>query len=527
MTAFIEQFITAFRQMPTARKITTAVVLTLVVAALAMMFFWANQIDYQLLYSNLSSEDAGSIVSKLKEQRIPYKFAGGGSSILVPAEKVYELRLALANEGLPAGGHVGFEIFDQTNLTTTEFVQKLNYQRALQGELVRTISEFREVEHARVLLVMPNESLFVEDSTPPSASVLLKLRSALSPDKVAGIVHLVASAVEGLSPDQVTVVDTTGKVLFKGPNQADQTALFASNKLDHQRQVEASIAARVQSMLEGIVGKGKAIVRVSADMDFDQIDFSEEKYDPDSSVVRSKQIRSESSEKKRANESGVRLENTKQGTIPVQGGPEAGKRFRKEDEIVNYEINRVTRHILKPSGEVKRLSVAAAVDGTYEVVTAEDGAKTKKYISRTQEELQDLEKIVKRAMGFDEDRGDQVYVSSFPLSISRDTGEASEVPGINWLALGRQYLRTALNFVLVIFVFLFVVRPLLKSVKTIGTAAPGPGGQKALPTAARGAESARLPEPQGLSTRERTMKLAQDNAEKTEQVLKGWLNEES
>lgn len=525
MTALIEQFLTAFSQMPTAKKITTAIVLTLVVAGLAMMFFWANQIDYQLLYSNLSSEDAGDIVSKLKEQRIPYKFSGGGSSVLVPADKVYELRLALANEGLPAGGHVGFEIFDQTSFSTTEFVQRLNYQRALQGELVRTISEFREVEHARVLLVMPDDSLFVEDSKPPSASVLLKLRSALASDKVAGIVHLVASAVEGLSPDQVTVVDTTGRVLFKGPNQADQTALFASNKLDHQRQVEASIGARVQSMLEGIVGKGKAIVRVSADLDLDQIDFSEEKYDPDSSVIRSKQRKSESSERNRANESGVRLENTSQGTIPVQGGAEGERRFRKEDEVVNYEINRVTRHVLKPSGAVKRLSVAAAVDGTYEAVTAKDRSKTEKYIPRTQEQLQDLEKMVKRAMGFDEDRGDQVYVSSFPLSMSRDVREAPQVPGIDWLALGRQYLRTALNLVLVIFVFLFVVRPLLKSLKTIDTA-PRSEGQKKLPAVSEEAGSATLPEPERVSTRERTIKLAQDNADKTEQVLKGWLNEE-
>ncbi|MBW1676978.1 MAG: flagellar M-ring protein FliF, partial [Deltaproteobacteria bacterium] len=258
----IEQFMAVFKAMPVSKKISMTVVLGLVVAGFAFMFLWANQIDYQVLYSNLSQEDAGNIVSKLKEQRIPYKLEGGGS-----------------------------EIFDQTSFSTTEFVQRLNYQRALQGELCRTIGEFREVEHARVLIVMPKDSLFVEDTKPPSASVLLKLRSSLSPDKVAGIVHIVASAVEGLTPEQVTVVDTTGRVLFKGPDQKDQTALLSSNKLDYQRQIEGKIAGRVQTMMEDIVGKGKAIVRVSAEVDFDQIDFSEEKYDPDSTVVRSKQRR--------------------------------------------------------------------------------------------------------------------------------------------------------------------------------------------------------------------------------------------
>ncbi|MBN1843505.1 MAG: flagellar M-ring protein FliF [Deltaproteobacteria bacterium] len=532
MRALIEQFIAVFKAMPTPKKVTMAIVLAFVVTGFAMMFFWANQVDYQLLYGNLSQEDAGKIVSKLREQRISYKLGGGGATVLVPADKVYELRLTLANDGLPVGGHVGFEIFDQTNFSTTEFVQRLNYQRALQGELVRTINDFREVEHCRVLLVMPEDSLFVEDSKPPSASVLLKLGSPLAPDKVAGIVHLVASAVEGLVPEQVTIVDSSGKVLFKGPNQADQSALLTSNRLDYQRQIEARIGGRIQSILEGIVGKGKAIVRVSADIDLDQIDFSEEKYDPDSSVIRSRQRKSELSEKDRAKGSAARLETTNQGTIPVQG-TDARTRSQKDDEVVNYEINRVTRHVTKPSGGVERLSAAAAVDGNYEVATAEDGSETKKYVPRSKEELQELEKIVKRAMGFDEDRGDQVYVSSFPLSLSSDISGIFERPGIDWLGLARQYSKTALNLVLVILVFLFVVRPLLRSVKEIGTigesakrlpALEGESGTTALPEGQ--SESAALPEPKDKSIRERIMRLARDNAERTEQLLRGWLHEE-
>ena len=515
----IAQFTAMIKAMPVSKKITMAVVLGLVVAGFAVMFLWANQIDYHVLYSNLSQEDAAKIVSKLEEQRVPYKLEGGGSLIMVPAEEVYKTRLALAGDKLPRGGNIGFEIFDQTSFSTTEFVQRLNYQRALQGELCRTIGEFQEVEHARVLIVMPKDSLFVEDARQPSASVLLKLRSGLSLDKVAGIVHIVASAVEGLTPEHVTVVDTTGKVLFKGPGEENRAALFSSNKLDYQREVEKKIAGRIQSMLEGIAGKGKAIVRVSAEIDFDQIDLSEEEYDPDSTVVRSRQRRVESSEKGGENAQGVASVDSRPSDLSRQAGTRT--RSEKEDEVLNYEINRVTRRVIKPSGTVKRLSVAAVVDGTYEVVTSEDGSKTRKYIPRTSKELEEFENIVKRAMGFDADREDQIHVSCLPLSISSDI-EAPDKTSTNWLAHGRQFVRPAINLALVLVVFLFVVRPLLKSVKGIVTTV---GIPKSLPGSEEGSRPAALPEPGDEGLREKAISLAKNDADKTKQVIKGWLEE--
>jgi flagellar M-ring protein FliF len=521
MKRIIEQFKAVFKAMPVSKKISMAVVLGLVVAGFALMFLWTNQVDYQVLYSNLSQEDAANIVPKLKEQHIPYKLEGGGSVIMVPAEKVYETRLALAGERLPSGGNVGFEIFDQTSFSTTEFVQRLNYQRALQGELSRTIGEFREVDHARVLIVMPKDSLFIEDTRPPSASVLLKLRSGLSQDKVAGIVHIVASAVEALAPEHVTVVDTTGKVLFKGPNQGDQAALFSSNKLDYQREVEGKIERRVQSMMESIVGVGKAVVRVSAEIDFDQTDLSEEKYDPDNTVIRSRQRRVELSEKGGENALGVVSVDPGQ---PVTSSQQAGTRTKsqKEDDVTNYEINRVTRHVIKPSGTVNRLSVAAVVDGTYEVVTAEDGSKTEKYVPRTSKELEEFEKIVKRAMGFDADREDQVHVSCFPLSISAGI-EAPDETGTDWLAFGRQYIRPAINLVLIVLIFLFIARPLFKSVKGIVTTVdtpkvlPQPSQEAVMPDA--------LPDTRLRDTKEKTILLAKDNPEKAFHVIKAWMQE--
>ena len=517
MKAFIEQFVAIFKAMPLTKKITMGVVLAVVVAGFALMFFWANKVDYQVLYTNLSQEDAGEIVAKLREQRIPYQLSAGGSSVSVPAENVYELRLALAKDGIPAGGHVGFEIFDQTNFSTTEFVQRLNYQRALQGELVRTITDFREVESARVLLALPEESLFVEDTKPPSASVLLKLKSPLSPDKISGIVHLVASAVEGLSTNQVTVVDTAGRVLYKGPNEGSDSALLASNQLDYQRETEKRIGDRIQSLLEGIVGKGKAIVRVSADIDFDQVDLSEEKYDPDSSVIRSEQRRVETSVD---NENNVRT-GIGQEAIVSTGTTGAGTRAQKQDEVINYEINRVTRHVLKTSGGINRLSVAAAVDGTYETVTGEDGTETKKFIPRGEEELLEFEKMIKRAMGFNADREDQVYVSSFAISGSSDYALPDN--GIDWLGMARQYVKTILNIVLVFLVFFFVVRPMLKSFRSIQTAPDT--AQQALPEEeGSGEEPAKLPGPrEDAGIREKTLSIVRNNPERTEQFIRGWL----
>lgn len=513
----IEQFGETLKVMPLSKKISMVLMLGLVVAGFALMFSWVNRIDYQILYSNISEEDASSIVSKLKEQRIPYKLEGGGTLIMVPADKVYETRLVMAGERLPRGGNVGFEIFDQTSFGTTEFVQRLNYQRALQGELSRTIGEFREVDHARVLIVLPKDSLFIEDTRPSSASVLLKLRSNLSQDKVAGIVHIVASAVEGLTPEQVTVVDTNGRVLFKGPHQGDQAALFTSNK----REVEGKTAGRIQSMLEGIVGKGKAIVRVSAEIDFDQIDLSEEKYDPDNIVVRSRQRKVESSEKGGRNATATAL-NTGQARIPSQGS-EASTRSQKEDEVVNYEINKVTRRVIKPSGTVTRLSVAAVVDGTYDIITAEDGSKTKKYIPRSPKELEEFENIVKKAMGYNADREDQIQMSCFPLSVSTIM-EGVPVEGVvetGWMAYGRQYIKPAINFLLVIVIFLFVVRPLLKSARGIFTT----GASRILPATHEGLESASLPELEAKSMREKTVIVAKKDVDRTQQVLRGWLGE--
>ena len=505
-----------FQSMSPGRRIALLIVLASLVVAFGVMFFWAGTPEYQVLFSQLSQEDAGKIVSKLQEQRIPYQLAQGGTAVLVPGENVYELRLSLATEGLPKGGNVGFEIFDESSFSTTEFVQKLNYQRALQGELSRTIGQFNEVRSAKVLIVPAKDTVFVETTAPATASVLLELAGPLTSGQVNGIVNLVANAVEGLSSDQVTVVDTTGKVWFKGAGEGDDAALAANGRLEIQQQTEDRLSKHVQTMLEQIVGAGKAIVRVRAEMDFDQEEYSEDTYDPDSVVVRSQQKRVEDTVKELPAGSTV-------NSLPqpgMAGAASTGQsRTQKQDEVINNEINRVQRHVTKLLPSITRLSVAAVLDGTYQIAKSDDGTQTTQFVARTADELKQFESIVKNAMGYSEDREDQVTVSSFQfvaLPGADMVGEEAPSAITKYLNL---YGKWGLIVLLMLLTFLFVVRPVLKSVKP-----PEPEVEETPALAHE--EMALLPaaeEEIDISIRAR--QLATDEFEKAEQLVRGWLGE--
>jgi flagellar M-ring protein FliF len=528
MNAAIQQIINIYNRLPLSKKLLLAGVGVLLIAGFGAMFFWANRINYQPLYTNLTPEDAAQVVEKLKEQKMPYQLEGGGTMVMVPAEKVYELRLALAGDGVLKGGTVGYEIFNTSDFGTTEFVQKLNYQRALQGELARTIKEFQEVEDARVMVVMAKDSVFVEETKPPSASVLLKLKSRMSPEKISAVVNLVASAVEDLSPDRVTVVDTTGKVLSKGGGEEQKMGSIASTQFDHTLTIEKSLTQRIQSMLERIVGKGKAIVRVTANVVYDQVDINEEIYDPDVQVVRSRQSVSESSDRKAGPPGAVSSVNpaTKQGI--TRRGRETSDTNKRQDEIVNYEINRTVKRTAKPTGSIKRLSVAVVLDGTYQSETDAEGNLVRKYVARTEAELEQFKKIVQNAMGYSADREDQVTVESFPLAYMDEMSAASS-SGVDWQRLLKNHGRTIINSIIIMLIFFFIIRPLIRSVKEIKASVvenvlPSPEEQKALPEPeSKGA----LPEPESPSPQEKAATMSAQNMDKAANVVKGWLNEAS
>ncbi|MEJ2658126.1 MAG: flagellar basal-body MS-ring/collar protein FliF [Desulfobacterales bacterium] len=509
--------------LPLSKKISMIFVIVLVMAGFALMFFWANQENYQVLFSNLSQKDGNAIVADLKKKNIPYKVEANGTMIMVPADKVYELRLSMAGDGLPNGGNVGFEIFDHTDFKTTKFVQELNYRRALQGELARTINQFKEINSSRVFIVIPEESLFIEDKKPASASIQLDLKSSLPPEKLTAIVHLVANAVEGLDSEHVTVVDTKGRLIFKGGTGDNSSSALSGSQLDYKRKIESQIKENVQSMLERIVGLGKAIVRVNAEIDFDKITLNEEEYDPTTTAVRSsRDIEENTQSGEKRNEAGQTLINQRRGILPAEN--ETQNKKTKKDIATNYEINKITRTVLKPAGKIKRLSVAAVIDGKYELEKSKDGTSKRKYIPRTEQELTKFEEIVKKAMGYNEDREDQVTVSSISFSETVPmNNEMAAEPGKLDLILSilKDYRKVIINLILIAMVFIFIVKPLLKSMKAVTKEAIFTNEELMRVSE----EYAQLPESRGMDMKNRVREISQKNPEKAQQLIRGWIGE--
>ena len=523
MNESIIQFGNLIKSLPLSKKISMVLILMLVITGLALMFFLANQEDYQVLYNNLSLEDGGTIVSKLKEKNVPYKVEANGTVVLVPAEMVYEVRLSLAGDGLPRGGNVGFEIFDKTDFGTTRFVQELNYQRALQGELTRTINQFKEVKDSKVFIVMPKASIFVEDQKPATASIQLDLTSNLPPSKLTAIVHLVANAVEGLEPEQVTVVDTKGRLIFKGENKEDASSVLSNSQLEYKKRVESEIKENVQSMLEGIAGAGKAIVRVYAEIDFNKITLNQEEYDPSAKVVRSERnIEELAKSGDQSAMTGQALVDQQRGVVPSPDG--AQRQTTKKDVATNYEINRTVKTTLKPAGTIKRLSVAAVIDGIYKTETLKDGSEQRNYIPRSEDELKKFEEIVKKAMGYSEDREDQVSVSSISFSEAAPvTMSAVEESNLNMvLELAGNYKKTIINFLLVALIFVIVLRPLLKSMKNIAEEVST--SRKEL--VAETGEYPQLGQTKSLNQKEKIYEITKANQQKAQQLINGWISEQ-
>ena len=520
----IRQFLRLINSLPLSKKISMIFVIVLVISGFLLMFFWANQENYQILFSNLSSGDGNAIIAELTKKNIPYKVEANGTIILVPEEKVNELRLSMAGDGIPNGGNVGFEIFDHTDFKTTKFVQELNYRRALQGELARTINQFKEVKSSRVFIVIPEESLFVEDKKSASASIQLDLRVNLPPAKLAAIVHLVANAVEGLEPEHVTVVDTKGRLIFKGGTSDSASSELSDSQLDYKKKIENQTKENVQTLLERIVGTNKAIVRVNAEIDFDKITLNEEEYDPTATAVRSSRNIEENSQiGQKTDETEQALINQRRGVLPSPG--ESQNKKTKKDVATNYEINKTTRTILKPAGTIKRLSVAAVIDGNYEFEKLNDGTTKRKYIPRTEQELKKFEEIVKKAMGYNEDREDQVTVSSisFQETSTMDNEVVTEPSKLDLiLQIVKDYKRTIVNLLLVAMVFIFIVKPLLKSMKTITKEAVLINEE----LAAVSDEYAQLPGARSLGRKNQVIEITQKNPEKAQQLIKGWIGEQ-
>ena len=356
MDTFLAKIMGGFNALPGSRKMTLAIVAVMVALSIGTFVWFMNQADYRVLFSNLSSGDAANILTKLKEKKVPYQISTGGDVISVPAGQVSELRLELAAEGIPQGGGVGFEIFDNKSFGTTDFEKQINYRRALQGELARTINSLDEIQQSRVHIALPKDSLFIDQQKKTTASVTIRLKQGkkLKPSQIEGIGHLVASSVEGLRAADVMIVDSQGDILSKIIEGDSRLTQMSASQVEYKKNIEKDMAGQIQTLLENVVGPGKAAVRVSAELDFRVMEKTEELYDPESPVIRSTQKQLDKMT----------------GPAPVPGktaalSPSAGPEKEKSEEIVNYEINKVVSKTVMPVGDVKKLSVAVVVDGIY------------------------------------------------------------------------------------------------------------------------------------------------------------------
>lgn len=425
-----------------------------VVLVLGLMIYFLNRPNYAVLYSGMFPEDAARVVETLKGGKVPYQLKDNGATILVPQEKVYDLRLQVAGEGQVVGQGVGFELFDQLKVGQTEFVQKINYQRALQGELARTITEFPEVERARVHLVIPHRSLFIEEQEKPSASVVLKLKDnqQMEEKQVQAVINLVAMSVEGLDKSQITVADTRGKVLYS-PRDENSLEGLTTTQLEYKLTLQQSLERRIEELLYPVVGPGRVIAKVNTDLDFSQKTIHKELFDPQSAVVRSEQ-RSEESTNGAANlEAGVPETNFRGDGIT---GGVSQQQSNRETRTTNFEINKEEQSIVAPQGELDRLSVAVLVDGVH---TQDATTKEYTFTPRSEEELQRIQQLVESAVGYDRARGDVVQVTS--VSFGEPEVMPEESLGDMLLNYATRMGKPLLNALLVFLFLLLVVRPVV------------------------------------------------------------------
>ena len=422
------------------------------------------------LFTDLSLEDSASIAKELDREGVAYQLRNDGNIIMVPVDKVARLRMTLAENGLPKGGGVGYEIFDKSDaLGTTSFVQNINSLRALEGELARTIQGLDRVEAARVHLVMPERPLFSRDKVDPSASIVLKLRGSLEPAQVRAIRHLVATAVNGLSPQRISIVDEQGQLLADGAGDSQTGGDVSAD--ERQQAYEKHLQKQVEAIVSSVVGPGHSRVQVNADFDFNRITETSDKYDPDGRVIRSSQNREETSSSSDGNQQvtvGNELPGANQRGQQQQPAAPSGPhdQSHKTEEIVNYEISKVSKTEVIEGGRVNRLSVAVLVDGTY----GKDDKGDITYQPRSKEDLDQIATLVRSAIGFDQKRGDQVNVVNLrfaetpTLIIPEPTG---------WLAamhFTKDDIMRAIEMVVMgilsLVVLLFVVRPLVRRVVT-------------------------------------------------------------
>lgn len=453
-----------------------------VAAALALIvavWLWNQSPDYRVLYANYSDKDGGAITAALDQMGVKYKFSEGGSAILVPAEQVPDLRLKLASQGLPKGGNVGFELMENQKLGVSQFLEQVNYQRSLEGELARSIQSLGSVAAARVHLALPKPSVFVRDQQKPTASVLLNLQSgrALDPGQVSAIVHLVASSIPELTVGNVTVVDQNGNLLSEQPKQNGLGKQLDATQLKYVEMVQQNIIKQVESLITPIVGKGNVRAEATAEIDFAQVDTAAEMYKPNSppepQAIRSQQT-SEQTGPTTGNANGIpgALSNQPPGvaTAPLEGGAPGAPGTApvttgptRKDATTNYEVDKTIRYEQRPMGGIKRLTVGVVVNYRRSV-DPNTGKITVKPLSAA--EVAQINELVKQAMGYSQARGDTMNVANAPF----DGVDRPDEAGPDWykdpanLPLAWEVGKYLLIAAVIAFLYFRILRPLMRPV---------------------------------------------------------------
>ncbi len=509
----LADMIEQIKSWPLKIKIAIISVVAVSIAIIFVAILWSQRVDYHVLFGNLAPEDAGQVISKLKEANVPYRVKN--NIIYVSADRVHELRLELAAQGIPLGGGVGFELFDKTQIGVTAFVQRLNYIRALQGELTRTIRQLEEVQQARVHIAIPERTIFTEKEEKPTASVVLWLKPgrALSQGQIGGIVHLVSSSVEGLQPRNITVIDNMGNLLSRAMENDISGIAVDTKQREYQKSLDKYYESRLQSMLEGIIGRGNAIVRVTTSLDFTQVEKTEERFDPDAVAIRTEQRTQEKTVG--AMPGGIPGVLTNQPGEPPMQAVGIQPSSERQSEKIHYEISRTVSKTIQPRGEIRNISVAVLVDGTYK----KENEKMV-YVPRSEEDIKRYREIIMAAIGYNEDRGDRVIVESVPFEVA-----VEEMPPekIDYLNIAISLLKYIIPLIVIALIIIFVIKPIIETLKLPAKAKVMREKEVGVaPFAVAPTLAAPLPDD---ITKEEVLQMTKKDPRRAAMILREWMSE--
>jgi flagellar M-ring protein FliF len=476
----VQGFFDFMKSLGAARMAAMAAVTLALIGFFAFIMVKMSQPQMVPLFTDLSVEDSSAIIKDLERQAISYEIKDDGAIIMAPKENIARLRMKLAEGGLPKGGGVGYEIFDKSDaLGATSFIQNINHLRALEGELARTIRGIDRVQAARVHLVLPDRPLFARDKAEATASIVLKVRGTLEAQQVRAIRHLVATAVNGMKPERVSVIDETGKLLADGATPNDLNNGVGAD--DRKSAYESRLRQQVEAIVTSVVGPGHARVQLSADFDLNRITQTSDKYDPDGRVMRSSQTREEQSTSSDGKEGGPVSASTElPGTNKAEGNAAPRDASKKTEEIVNYEISRVTKTEVIEAGRVNRISAAVLVDGIY----AKNDKGEMAYQPRSKDEIDRIAALVRSAIGFDAKRGDQIEVVNLRFAENTPVSLGEPSNWMTYLTFTKDDIMRGAELgvmaLLGLIVMLMVVRPLVRRIVT-------PDGASAMQAALAGA----------------------------------------